>query len=75
MGNAPVDIVIELVLELFYLRRTGMGIGRKMLELLCEIAKEKGIEQLELEVVADNDRAIALYKKIGLRKWAHFRII
>ena len=51
---------------------TGMGIGRKMLELLCEIAKEKGIEQLELEVVADNDRAIALYKKIGFEKMGTF---
>ena len=43
-----------------------------MLELLCEIAKEKGIEQLELEVVADNDRAIALYKKIGFEKMGTF---
>ena len=39
---------------------------------LIKIAKEKGIEQLELEVVADNDRAIALYKKIGFEKMGTF---
>ena len=73
MGNAPsryrhrASVGIAL-----FQAYTGMGIGRKMLELLCEIAKEKGIEQLELEVVADNDRAIALYKKIGFEKMGTF---
>ena len=36
-----------------------------MIEALLAIAKECGIEQVELEVVADNERAIALYKKLG----------
>lgn len=73
MGNAPsryrhrASVGIAL-----FQAYTGMGIGRKMLELLCEIAKEKGIEQLELEVVAYNDRAIALYKKIGFEKMGTF---
>lgn len=44
---------------------TGMGIGRAMIEKLVAVAKEKGLEQIELEVVADNERAIALYKKMG----------
>ena len=44
---------------------TGLGIGRAMIEALLAIAKECGIEQVELEVVADNERAIALYKKLG----------
>ncbi len=44
---------------------TGQGIGSVMLGQLCEIAKSIGLEQLELEVVASNVRAIALYKKIG----------
>ncbi|MBE6752828.1 MAG: GNAT family N-acetyltransferase [Ruminococcaceae bacterium] len=48
-----------------YQRFTGMGIGTKMLETLCAIAKEQGYEQLELEVVAENQPAIALYKKMG----------
>ena len=44
---------------------TGLGIGRVMMEALLAIAMEHGIEQVELEVVADNARAIALYKKLG----------
>lgn len=48
-----------------YQKYTGLGIGRKMLEYLIELAEEKGMEQLELEVVADNERAVSLYKKLG----------
>ncbi len=48
-----------------YQRFIGMGIGKVMTEQLINISKEKGIEQIELEVVADNDRAISLYKKMG----------
>lgn len=48
-----------------YQEFTGMGIGKVMLETLIDLAKEMGYEQLELEVVADNERAIALYKKMG----------
>lgn len=48
-----------------YQKFTGMGIGKKMIQTLCEIAAEHGIEQMELEVVADNERAVALYKKMG----------
>ena len=36
-----------------------------MIEKLFSIAREKKIEQIELEVVADNERAISLYKKMG----------
>ena len=48
-----------------YQKYTGMGIGRAMLEKIIAIAKDKGIEQLELEVVATNERAIGLYKSVG----------
>ena len=44
---------------------TGCGIGRRMLETLCRLAEEMGFEQLELEVSAENDRAIGLYEKLG----------
>lgn len=44
---------------------TGYGIGTKMVETLVTVAKEKGIEQMELEVVTSNERAIGLYKKMG----------
>lgn len=43
----------------------GQGIGSVMLTKLCEIAENIGLEQLELEVVTSNEKAIALYKKIG----------
>ena len=48
-----------------YQRYTGMGLGRAMLKRICEIAREKGFEQLELEVVAGNRPAIALYRALG----------
>ena len=48
-----------------YQKYTGLGIGRAMMETVIRLAKEMGYEQLELEVVADNERAIALYKKMG----------
>ncbi len=66
MGNGPnryrhrVGVGIALVQEF-----TGCGIGRAMLEALLKIAGEKGFEQAELEVVADNERAIRLYKDMG----------
>ncbi len=43
----------------------GQGIGRLLTEACVECAKEAGYSQLELEVVAENERAISLYKKIG----------
>ena len=48
-----------------YQKYTGMGIGKAMMETAIRLAKEMGYEQLELEVVADNERAIALYRKMG----------
>ena len=43
----------------------GLGIGRALLEACLKLAKEAGYEQLELDVVADNKSAIALYKSVG----------
>ena len=48
-----------------YQKYTGQGIGRIMLERLLSVAKEKGYEQVELDVVATNERAIRLYKRLG----------
>lgn len=42
-----------------------LGIGRAMLEACIECAKKAGYEQLELDVVAENARAIALYEHCG----------
>ncbi len=55
-----------------YQKYTNMGIGTAMIETLCKIAKAKGIEQMELEVVADNKNAIALYKKMGFEIFGTF---
>lgn len=43
----------------------GKGIGSAMLNELIEIAKAQGIEQLELEMIEGNERALSLYKKFG----------
>ncbi len=41
------------------------GLGSILLKELLETAKVAGFEQIELEVDTDNERAIALYKKLG----------
>lgn len=43
----------------------GLGIGRALTEACIQCAKEAGYAQLELTVVAENERAIALYQKEG----------
>lgn len=43
----------------------GLGIGTAMFEAMIAIAKEWDLMQLELEVVEGNDRAMALYRKMG----------
>jgi len=45
----------------------GLGIGTAMLSALFDFAVEQGIEQLELEVMEDNTKAISLYEKMGFR--------
>lgn len=43
----------------------GLGIGRALIRACIECAKEAGYSQLELDVVAQNERAIALYESEG----------
>ena len=43
----------------------GKGIGTALTQVCIECAKTAGYRQLELEVVAENTNAIALYKKFG----------
>jgi len=45
----------------------GQGIGTAMFDEINCLAQSCGIEQLELEVFADNHRAMGLYKKMGFR--------
>ena len=41
------------------------GIGSRLMELLIEFAKISGTEIIYLEARADNERALALYRKFG----------
>jgi putative acetyltransferase len=44
----------------------GQGVGRALMQALCSFADEWGqVLRLELQVYADNDRAIALYERFG----------
>lgn len=43
----------------------GLGIGRALMDACIECARNAGYEQLELSVVAENERAISLYKSAG----------
>ncbi len=43
----------------------GLGLGSILMEAIIDSARAAGYEQLELEVVTENERAIALYKKFG----------
>ncbi len=48
----------------------GLGIASAMIAEAAEYAKEMGYEQLELEVVSVNERAIHLYEKCGFEYYA-----
>lgn len=41
------------------------GIGKKMMLECIKWCREKGIEQLELEVITQNNRAISMYESFG----------
>jgi len=43
------------------------GYGKKLMQFAFNLAREKGLPTIELEVIATNDAAIALYKKLGFR--------
>ena len=50
----------------------GKGIGRKMMEIALETARQMGYEQAELDVVSANEAAIRLYEKLGFRQYGVF---
>ncbi|MCR5055315.1 MAG: GNAT family N-acetyltransferase [Clostridia bacterium] len=47
----------------------GLGIGGELTKACIELAKKAGYVQLELDVVGDNSRAMALYEKYGFREY------
>jgi putative acetyltransferase len=56
--------VVKLYLEASYRKK---GIGRKLLEMSIESAKEMGYKQLYLESLPELGQAISLYEKQGFR--------
>ena len=48
-----------------------LGIGTAMFKEMTAIAESWGILQMELEVFEGNDRAIALYRKMGFETVSH----
>ena len=46
-----------------------LGIGRALTRACIALAKQAGYLQLELEAVADNERALALYESEGFREY------
>jgi len=51
-------------------RFQGRGLGQKLLNLVIGIAYEKGLEEVEAIVLTDNDRMLALAKKLGFKRKA-----
>jgi len=47
----------------------GRGIGRALTESCIALARQAGFSQLELDVVADNEAAIALYRSCGFLEY------
>lgn len=47
----------------------GLGIGRALANACIQCAKEAGYTQLELTAVADNERALALYRSLGFEEF------
>jgi L-amino acid N-acyltransferase YncA len=52
----------------------GKGISKMLLESFIEWSKEKGAEEIYVEVGAENEASINLHKKLGFKqkfKWVH----
>lgn len=47
----------------------GLGIGRALTEACIECARNAGYVQLELEAVAENKNALALYESVGFQEY------
>lgn len=55
-----------------YQKYIGNGLGYILINRLIKMAKNCGFEQIELNVVEGNERAINLYKKVGFVEYGRF---
>lgn len=53
-------------------RAWGQGIGRQLILQLLRAGEAMGYEQVELETVADNQRAISLYQTLGFIPYGRY---
>ena len=47
----------------------GLGLGKALMKACIQCARQAGYQQLELNVVAENERAIALYRSMGFEEF------
>lgn len=47
----------------------GLGLGRALTGACIQCAKQAGYKQLELNVVANNERAVSLYRDMGFKEF------
>lgn len=50
-----------------------IGVGSAIMEMLIELAKEAPLKNIELSVHAENERAIALYRRFGFEEIGRHR--
>jgi ribosomal protein S18 acetylase RimI-like enzyme len=71
------DIIPNSVKGFTHVARLGMGvrsewrrqgIGRRMLDACLQLARDAGIEKVELEVFSDNIGAVRLYQSFGFKE-------
>ena len=48
----------------------GKGLGKRMMQLLIDAARDKGLDGIELTTLPDNHRAYALYESVGFQHYA-----
>lgn len=55
-----------------YQKYIGKGLGYILINKLIKVAKDCGFEQIELDVLEGNERAINLYTKVGFKEYGRF---
>lgn len=60
----------DAFIDELYLREAyrGQGIGRQVIDFLCDFCRGEGIRALELEVMSHNEQARAFYRRAGFEE-------